>query len=150
MKLWKRWKRTLQLIFNPTTRQIAAAIRLGKRIERKNQQIIYKEKLVYVEKPHVIVEIDPAMRQRGYEQSAWNSPPERTTGPVQGIRRRATMRTFQEHPGTLMQHERAMQQKKALTRQLDSETVQLPTVPQPRKPHFYRLMAEPDSTFNAL
>jgi hypothetical protein len=80
MRLWKRWKRKLQLIFNPTTRQIAAAIRLGEAKERN------RAKREAQAKPYVW--IDPAVRQRGYEQSAWNSPPEKRTDPAVEAQRR--------------------------------------------------------------
>ena len=73
MKTWKRWKRTLQLIFNPTTRQIAAAIRLGEAKERN------RAKREAQNKPYIW--IDPAMRSKGYEQSAWNSPERHTDIP---------------------------------------------------------------------
>ena len=137
MKTWKRWIDKILALFSKTRLSDEELIAYGRQLEREETQ-----KRTYVW-------IDPTVRQRGYEQSAWNVPPERTTGPVQGIRRRATMRTFQEHPGILMQHHKEMQ-KRAQTVKLDPETVILPVVQQPRKPRLHRLYAEPDSTFNAL
>lgn len=82
----KRWKRTLRLIFDPTTRQIAAAIRLGEMKQRNRTK-----------RERSLVWIDPTVRARGYEQSAWNSEPDKNTDPFAAAheqlqQRRAIMR----------------------------------------------------------
>lgn len=99
-----------------------------------------------------MVWIDPTVRQRGYEQSAWNSEPDKHTDPlqVQSIRERAMLHQWQEHPGTLSRLHKEMERKKHATRQLDPDTTMLPVTKQPQKPRFYRLMANPDSPFTGL
>jgi hypothetical protein len=64
-------KRLLQLIFDPTTRQIAAAIRLGERKER-NRAIRAAQC-----KPDVW--IDKALQAQAQAQISTYEPPERTT-----------------------------------------------------------------------
>ena len=76
----------------------------------------------------VAVYVDPRAQQKGYPQPT---------------------DYYQHHPGVLTRHHTDMQHKKT-TRQLEPKTEILPKVPQPRKMHFHRLYAEPDSTFNAL
>ncbi len=71
MNRWKRWKRKLQLIFDPTTRQIAAAIRLGETKERN------RAKREAQNKPDVW--IDKAMQAQAQAQIGCYEPPERNT-----------------------------------------------------------------------
>lgn len=105
----------------------------------------------YEPKGHLAIYIDPRIRQQGYEQSAWNAEPERNTDAVQSARQRAAMHQAYPQVGDLSRHDAEVQRKKArITQQLDPETKILPTVPQPHKPHFHKLRADPDSTFNAL
>lgn len=71
MKTWKRWKRTLQLIFDPTTRQIAAAIRLGEAKERN------RAKREAQNKPYVF--INQAGQKQAQSQIGCYEPPEKQT-----------------------------------------------------------------------
>jgi hypothetical protein len=64
-------KRNYQLIFHPTSRQIAAAIRLGE-AKRRNQ-----EKRERQSRPFVW--ICENCKKKAYEQSEWNSEPDRIT-----------------------------------------------------------------------
>ncbi len=126
MNRWKRWKRTLQLIFNPTTRQIAAAIRLGETKERN------RAKREAQNKPDVW--IDKALQAQAQAQICTYEPPEKHTDPSQlarlGIRRRAMTRQLQENKGLLMNHHKEMLAKKAQAAN-DPETAMLPSVTAP-------------------
>jgi hypothetical protein len=74
-RILRRIKRTWQLIFDPTTRQIAAAIRLGETKERNRAKREAQSKpFVWIDKPlQAQAQIDT------YE------PPERTTDPTRII-----------------------------------------------------------------
>jgi hypothetical protein len=120
-----------------------------KALREKNRKILELEHEVERLRGYVIIEIDPAMKAQAQAQIGTYEPPERTTGPVQGIRKRAMTRQLTENH-TLMQHHNEMLKKKAQAGEQDTKTELLPVFPPPRKLHFQRLYAEPDSTFNAL
>ncbi len=84
------------------------------------------------------VYIDPLMRQRGYEQSAW-AEPERHTAPRQvlGIRQRAVTRQLQQQPGMYWNHDRRMREQKERAHQTDPLLTQSAL---PRMPHKPNLM----------
>jgi hypothetical protein len=120
LKPWKRWKRTLQLIFHPTTRQIAAAIRLGETKERNRAARVAQHK------PDVW--LDKAWQAQAH--IAAYEPPEKRTDPAQlSIRRRAMTRQLQENH-LYMHHHHAML-KKAQMVKLEPETMMVPAVTAP-------------------
>ncbi len=117
MKLWKRWKRTLQLIFNPTTRQIAAAIRLGETKERN------RAKREAQNKPDVW--IDKAMQAQAQAQITAYEPPEKHTDPFATIHQRL------QHQRTLMRHNTRSLARKIQLVGNDPETMMLPSMTAP-------------------
>lgn len=151
MNRWKRWKRTLkrqwQLLRHPFERQLKAAIRLGEIRQKKKSEVIYVEKPVYIPMTpdnSAVVYIDPIMRAQAQAQIGAYEPPEKQTDPF------ATAHQRLQHRRALMRHNTTSLAHKIQLTANEPETVQLPTVPQPRKLHFQRLYAEPDSPFNAL
>lgn len=119
----------LHLTDRPTEEEL---IEHGRELEREKQR-----------KGYVHIYIDPTVRSYP-QQSAPVTDPAHL-----GIRKRAMTRQLTENH-TFMQHHNEMLKKKAQAGEQDTETKILPTIQQPRKLHFQRLYAEPDSPFNAL
>ena len=124
MKTWKRWKRTLQLIFNPTTRQIAAAIRIGITIGEKRERARMQAQCP----PYVFIN-QVGQKQAQSQVSAYEQPEKRTDPAQLGIRRRAMTRRLQENH-QLMHHHNAML-KKAQIVKMEPETMMLPSMTAP-------------------
>ena len=124
MKTWKRWKRTLQLIFDPTTRQIAAAIRLGITIGIKRERARVQAQCP----PYVFIN-QVGQKQAQSQVSAYEQPEKRTDPAQFGIRRRAMTRSLQENH-LYMHHHNAML-KKAQIVKMEPETMALPSMTAP-------------------
>ncbi len=140
-------KHFIQLIINALARRLKLygtldtdkAIRVVKRqnLTLKEENLALKEELTH-RQGFTTVYIDPLMRQRGYEQSAW-AEPERHTAPrpVLGIRQRAVTRQLQQQPGMYWNHDRRMRDQKERVQQTDPLLTQSAL---PRMPHKPNLM----------
>jgi hypothetical protein len=135
----KQWLDKLLAIFSKTKLTEEELIAYGRQLEREERK----------QQEQVVVWTDPTV----YRTGAYDAPSPTTDGKMraEGMRERSLSHQMYPHPGDLSRHVSEVERKKFVTRKLEPTATEiLPVMPRPRKLHFQRLYAEPDSTFNAL